>query len=85
MIINNNNTNNDSNNKNNSNMITTMIIMIIRIIKTIRIVLIGIIMMIRRGKPIIINEKQKERYRLKWVFGRGNNCQKNIKIFGKRS
>ena len=85
MIINNNNTNNDSNNKNNSNMITTMIIMIIRIIKTIRIVLIEIIMMIRRGKSIIINEKQKERYRLKWVFGRGNNCQKNIKIFGKRS
>ena len=33
-------------------------------------------MMIRTGKPIIINEKEKERYSVKWVLDRGNYCQK---------
>ena len=59
--------------------------MMIVIIITVMIVLIEIIMMIRRGKRIIINETEKERCKVKMVSWSSKLLSKNIITLGKKT
>ena len=59
--------------------------MMIVIMITVMIVLIEIIMMIRRGKRIIINETEKERCKVKMVSWSSKLLSKNIITLGKKT
>ena len=59
--------------------------MMIVIIITVMIVLIEIIMMIRRGKRIIINETEKERCKVKMGSWSSKLLSKNITTLGKKT
>ena len=59
--------------------------MMIVIMITVMIVLIEIIMMIRRGKRIIINETEKERCKVKMGSWSSKLLSKNITTLGKKT